>query len=127
MIQPTLLLDLPTRLRVEQIDMTPHLLRLSLAMDVSEAVCPLCQQVSQRVHSHYTRTLADVPCRGKTLQLLVVVRRFFCANDACARKIFAERLPDLTHVYARRTTRCHEMLGELGMALGGRAAAIFTW
>jgi transposase len=54
---------------------------------------------------------------------MALVRRFFCQNEACARKIFVERLPDLTNVYARRTIRCTETLAELGFALGGKAAA----
>jgi transposase len=95
-------------------------------METAEATCPLCQQISHRVHSHYTRTLADLPCVGKALRLLVQVRRFFCENKACARKIFAERLPELTSVYARRTTRCKEQLAELGFALGGKAAATLS-
>jgi transposase len=126
MIQPTLLLGLPAQLRLEQIEITPARLILSLAVDTSEAACPLCQQPSRHVHSHYTRTLADVPCAGKTLQLLVLVRRFFCENKACVRKIFAERLSELTSVYARRTTRCTETLTELGFALGGKAAAALS-
>jgi transposase len=105
MIQPTLLLGLPAHLRLEQIEITPSLVILSLAVDTSEATCPLCQQASHRVHSRYTRTLQDLPCVGKALRLLVVVRRFFCTNEGCARKIFGERLPELTSVYARRTTR----------------------
>lgn len=123
MIQPTLLLGLPAHLRLDQIEITSQTLILSLAVETAEAACPLCQQVSHRIHSHYTRTLADLPCGGKVLRLLVVVRRFFCTNGGCARKIFAERLPDLTSVYARRTTRCKLTLAELGFALGGKAAA----
>jgi transposase len=123
MIQPTLLLGLPAHFRLEQIEMTLQTLTLSLAVETPEAACPLCQQISHRVHSHYTRTLADLPCVGKTLRLLVLVRRFFCGNQACVRKIFAERLPELTSVYARRTTRCKEALIEFGFALGGTAAA----
>src|SRR5438874_59090 len=98
MIQPTLLLGLPARLHVEQIEITPQTLILSLAVETSEAACPLCQQISHRVHSHYTRTLQDLSCGGKALRLLVLVRRFFCENEACTRKIFAERLPELTSV-----------------------------
>lgn len=123
MIQPTHLLGLPAHLRMDQIEITPQTLILSLAVETAEAACPLCQQVSHRVHSHYTRTLADLPSGGKTLRLLVLVRRFVCENEACARKIFVERLPDLTSVYARRTTRYKETLAELGFALGGKAAA----
>jgi len=126
MIQPTLLLGLPAQLRLDQIEIIPQTLIVSLAVETSEAACPLCQQVSHRVHSHYTRTLADLPCAGKALRLLVLVRRFFCENETCIRKIFAERLPDLTRVYARRTSRGIETLAELGFALGGKAAAALS-
>jgi transposase len=87
MIQPTLLLGLPTSVRVEQIEIAPQTLILSLAVELPEAACPLCEQISRRVHSRYTRTLQDVSCGGKALRLLIQVRRFFCANEACARKI----------------------------------------
>jgi len=92
MIQPILLLGLPAHLRLEQIEIASQLLTLSLAVDTSQAACPLCQQDAHRIHSHYTRTLQDLPCTGKALRLLVLVRRFFCENKACARKIFAERV-----------------------------------
>ncbi len=126
MIQATLLLGLPAHLRLEQIEITSHMLILSLAVEASQAACPLCQHSTHRVHSHYTRTLQDLPCTGKALRLVVVVRRFFCENKACARKIFAERLPELTSVYARRTTRGTEQLAELGFAQGGKAAAALS-
>jgi transposase len=126
MIQPTLLLGLPAPLRLDRIEITHQTLIMSLAVETVEAACPLCQHLSHRVHSHYTRTLADLPCAAKALRLLVLVRRFFCENKACARKIFAERLPELTSVYARQTTRCKERLTELGFALGGKAAAALS-
>ena len=126
MIQPTHLLGLPAHLRLNQIETAPQTLILSLAVEPVEAACPLCQQVSHRVHSRYTRTLADLPSAGKALRLLIVVRRFFCENEACPRKIFAERLPELTKVSARRTTRGTETLAELGFALGGKAAAALS-
>src|SRR5947209_5595324 len=123
MIQPTLLLGLPAHLRLEQIEITSRMLTLSLAVDTSQAACPLCQHAAHRIHSHYTRTLQDLPCTGKALRLLILVRRFFCENKECARKIFAERLPELTSVYARRTTRGTQQLAEPGFAQGGKAAA----
>lgn len=52
--------------------------------------------------------------------------RFFCENKARVGKIFAERLPELTSVYARRTTCCKERLTELGFALGGKAVAALS-
>ncbi|HEU5376546.1 MAG TPA: transposase family protein [Ktedonobacteraceae bacterium] len=77
MIQPTHFLGLPAHLLLDQIEITAQTLMLSLAVDTAEAACPLCQQSSHRVHNHYTRTLADLPCGRKMLRLLVLVRRFF--------------------------------------------------
>jgi transposase len=122
MTQLSQLLDL-SHVSSEQIEITQGLITLSLAMETTEADCPICGTPAHRVHSRYERTLQDLSCAGKGLRLLVRVRRFFCANTACARKIFAERLPDLAGVYARRTTRCMTALAELGLALGGRAGA----
>jgi len=95
MIQPTLFLGLPAHLRLDQIEIASQTLILSLAVETAEAACPLCQHVSHRIHSHDTRMLADLPSGGKTLRLLVMVRRFFCENGACARRIFAERLASI--------------------------------
>lgn len=118
----TNLLELPQSC-IQQVEVTPHLITLTLSMKTTEAPCPLCERPSRRVHSRYQRTLQDLACGGKTLRLLVQVRRFWCHNAACARKIFAERLPELTGVYARRTTRCTAVLTELSFALGGRPGA----
>ncbi len=115
-----------SHLRIEQVEIAQHGMTVVVSKETAEASCPLCEQTSHRVHSRYQRTLQDVPCCGKTLRLLIEVRRFFCENTACARKIFAERFPDLTGVYARRTTRCKETLAELGFALGGKAAAFLS-
>jgi len=53
-----------------------------------EAKCPLCHQPASRVQSRYVRTLVDLPCSGQGVRWLVQVRRFWCENAACARKIF---------------------------------------
>jgi transposase len=51
--------------------------------------------------------------------LLLTVRKFFCPNPACSRKIFAEQFPDLVHSYARMTNRLSEALQALGFATCG--------
>lgn len=122
MTQPSFLLGLP-QLGIDQIEITPELIALIAHVEALEACCPLCGYESSRVHSRYRRTLQDLPCVGKTLRLVVQIRRFWCRNTDCARKIFAERVPDLTTSYARRTTRLTHMLSALGLALGGKAGA----
>jgi len=49
------------------------------------------------------------------------VRRLFCDNKKCERRLFAERLPDVTAPWARRTTRLAGRLTAVGLALGGAA------
>ncbi|WP_169789514.1 transposase family protein, partial [Skermanella aerolata] len=60
-------------------------------MDQVDASCPVCDVRSARVHSHYWRSLGDVPCLGRQLVLLVRIRRFRCVNSVCRRRTFAER------------------------------------
>jgi transposase len=55
--------------------------------------------------------------------LLLTVRKFFCPNAACPRKIFAEQFPDLVPSYARLTTRLREALVALGLATSGEVAS----
>ncbi|MGH8257932.1 MAG: ISL3 family transposase [Steroidobacteraceae bacterium] len=85
------------------------------------ARCPLCGKRSKRVHSRYERTLADLPWGAHVVTIRLRVRRLFCRNAGCARRIFAERLPDLTLPWARRTRRLEARLTALGLALGGSA------
>ena len=39
-----------------------------------ESACPLCGVLSDQVHSHYTRTLADLPWQGRTVAVQVRVK-----------------------------------------------------
>jgi transposase len=104
-----------------EIDTTMNMITTFAVTTSAEARCPLCQQASGKVHSHYTRTLADLSCFGQRVWWLVQVRRFFCRNPSCKRKIFTERLPTCAPAYARRTLRQAEILCELAFVLGGKA------
>lgn len=87
------------------------------------AACPICQYTSSRVHSHYERTIADLPWADIPVHLILTVRRFFCDNEACRQKIFVERLGNAIAVYARRTQRLKTRLQQLAFRLGGEAGA----
>lgn len=122
MISLSVLFDLPG-MSLDQLDVDAATITIEAHVEAAQAACPLCQRLSQRVHSRYRRTLHDVPCGTKALRLVVQVRRFFCDNQDCPRKIFAERLAALTEVSARMTTRFRQGLAEVGFASGGRAGA----
>jgi transposase len=93
---------------------------------VSEATgvrCPVCGEPADRVHSRYERMLADLPWARFAVRLQVLVRRFFCANPACPRQIFAERLAGIAPAFAHRTDRQRDRLTDLALALGGEAGS----
>jgi len=48
------------------------------------AACPNCRRDSGRVHSRYVRSLTDRPLAATPLRYRLTVRRFVCANAACA-------------------------------------------
>jgi len=85
------------------------------------ARCPLCARRSKRVHSRYERTLADLPWGEHAVTVRLSVRRLFCDNKKCERRLFAERLPDVAAPWARRTTRLAGRLTAVGLTLGGAA------
>lgn len=102
------------------------LITLRLLSTLPRDRCPLCGRPSQRIHSRYQRTFADLPWATFQVCLEVRVRKFFCSNQACQRRIFTERLPDVAKPWARRTLRLAESLLAVGVALGGRAGARLT-
>lgn len=61
--------------------------------------------------------------RGNAVRIALSVRKFFCDNRDCPRRIFAERLPAVTAHYARKTARLAEALRELAYLAGGEAAS----
>ena len=85
----------------------------------SHSTCPLCGVVSRQIHSHYNRTLADLPWQGRSVSIQVRARRFRCARISCPRQIFTERLPEVAPPRARRTVRLGGIQRHIGFALGG--------
>ena len=55
------------------------------------SACPGCGGNARRVHSRYRRCLADPPMAGRSVRLVVVVRRFHCDAVLCEQRIFTER------------------------------------
>src|SRR2546430_5446038 len=107
----------------ETLILEDHHLTLVAAMTAPKAVCPDCHQPSQRRHSGYPRTLADLPWALMPVALVLHVRRFFCDTSGCGRLTFTERLPTVAPLYARTTTRLRHSQASTGLALGGSAGA----
>jgi transposase len=118
---PDFLLPDPTRLEglAYTLDEPDQQMRLTVCSIQDESACPVCQHKSDRVHSHYHRTLADLPCANLQVTLDLQVRRFFCPNPGCPRRIFTERLPDMVVPWARRTKRLADAQTQMGLLTGG--------
>jgi len=92
-----------------------------------DAACPACGVVSRHLHSHYHRTLRDLPAHGRRVLIRVSVRRFRCTETGCARKTFAEPLAAAVDgPYARRTSRSDELIHQVALAMGGRPGERLT-
>nr|WP_223269979.1 ISL3 family transposase [Nostoc sp. 'Peltigera membranacea cyanobiont' 213] len=83
--------------------------------------CPVCNQPTHRIHSRYERKLTDLPWADYSITLQLRVRKFFCINTLCKRRIFTERLTSVTAPWARRTLRLGQRLSAIGLSLGGAA------
>ncbi len=101
---------------IETID---DLLVVHVVSTRGKVYCPLCFSLAKRRHSRYTRVVADLPCAGFRVQLRLQMRKFFCENADCARKIFTERVPSFVEPWAQTTVRLRQAVQALGTATCG--------
>src|SRR5438876_815065 len=110
----------PAGITIDSIDPSANELMMRVACDFPSMPCPECQQPSARIHSRYQRLVADLPCAGRHVLLMLTVRKFVCSSPTCPRKIFTERLPGLVASYGRMTRRLIALLQALGLGAGGQ-------
>jgi transposase len=116
----TSLLSLPEGMLIEQIQITENGLVIAVVSTSATSCCPLCSQRSSSIHSHYRRVMRDAPCAGRRVQLLLTVRKFYCRNPYCERKVFTERLSAFAEPWARMTIRYGEQITSIGLATCGK-------
>lgn len=114
---------IPASLMVDQVSLDGEHLTIVASPRANAASCPVCRQPSGRLHSRYTRTLADLPWQGRRVAVQVRARRLRCVTSGCARRIFTECLPDVAPRHGRRTQRLGDLQRHLALALGGAAGA----
>lgn len=117
------LLANPALLHIEKIVAQVETITIVIKTAGRHASCPQCGQPSTQVHSRYQRSVADLPWEGIAVRLELHTRKFFCRNEACRRRIFCERLPEVVAPYGRKTLRLDDTLTIIGFALGGRPGA----
>jgi transposase len=108
---------------VEEVAVAAGLMLVTARARAVAAACPKCGSASGRVHSRYSRRLADAAIGGRRVEIRLAVRRFFCPAPGCERRIFAEQVEGLTSRYARKTPLLTATLASIAVALAGRAAS----
>jgi transposase len=110
-------------LRITEVFHAGRSVRVRASTCVPQAACSACGVLARRVHSRYQRRISDTAVPDRELLIHLQVRRFFCGDVACSKKIFSEQVPDLTVRYGRRSVGLAQMLRAVALALGGRAGA----
>lgn len=119
-MEGTSLFSLPEGMQVPHIQITENGIVVEVVATSPTSCCPLCSEPSSSIHCHYHRTLRDVPCAGRRVQLFLTVRKFSCRNPLCQQKVFAERLPAFVEPWARMTIRHCQQLTSIGLATCGK-------
>jgi len=116
----TPLFPLPEGLEITSMSETPEEVLVRVTSHRQTSCCPTCSTPSSAIHSSYRRKPRDLPCVGRPIRLLLTVRKFFCRNPNCSRKVFTERLPDFIEASSRLTKRLRTAVQDVGFATCGK-------
>ena len=82
--------------------------------------CPCCNKKSKRVHGSYVRELRDLSSSTYCVSINLTVRKFFCKNAKCERKIFTEQPGPEIQPYSRMTNRTRKRLQKILLEMSAR-------
>ena len=114
------LFPLPEGLEMTDVRETADEVVVCVTSQRESSPCPQCSMSSSAIHSFYRRHPQDLPCIGRPIRLVLTVRKFFCRNLDCSRKVFTERLPDFISVSSRLTKRLRTAVQEIGFETCGK-------
>lgn len=114
-----------TKLQIDHFTIDGDVITIIVTSVQDRSNCPDCSRASERVHSTYVRTVADITWAALSAQWHLRVRRMFCDNPDCPRQTFAERLECLLP-RARRSVRLTHAQQAIAMSRGGEAGARLT-
>lgn len=124
------LFHFPVGVMIESVHPSVHELIIHVACCHPTMACPECQQPSARIHGRYRRTVADLPCAGRNVILMLTVRKFVCGTPTAPRRAHArlrrERLPGFVESYGRMTRRLLALVQVIGLVAGGQQGTRLT-
>ena len=75
-------------LNLKYLEQHDNRLIASITSQQPSSNCPSCGTRSLSLHSHYQRTLQDMPVSGSSVTWILHVRRFRCRKKKCSQRIF---------------------------------------
>ncbi len=78
------------------------IMRVYVSSTRKEAQCPYCKSISKQVHNIYPRKFRDLPIQGIKVEVVIRSHKFYCPNEECGHKTFAESYECLPRM-ARRS------------------------
>ncbi len=108
---------------VHEVDYEGDSFKMYATSSLDHGICPYCGHLSHSVHSRYVRTIQDLSILGRRVIMRLGVRKFFCHNQDCRRKTFAEQPGDEVFRYRRRTCRCERVVARHGISVSSSSAS----
>ncbi len=110
-------------LNLEQLYEVQNHVQASITSQQPTSKCPKCGTTSSSLHSHYTRTIQDLPIGGSSVTWTLHVRRFRCRKRKCVQHIFCERFAQGLNAYARTTCRVTTLFETTSLHIGASPAS----
>jgi transposase len=114
--------NLDPKLRYISHSKDDDMIKITVESAKASARCPYCGKRSNKLHSHYTRTLQDLPIADKKVRIILVNRKMYCYNKGCSHKTFAETF-EFYESNATKTKRLQKEILRVALTQSSLSAA----
>ena len=111
-----LMKELDKKLIVIKKEIKDGIMYIYCETEKQETKCKYCEKKSNSVHSTYTRTISDLPIQNYKVKIVIKVKKYFCNNEKCKHRTFAEPL-NFVDKNALRTKRLDEYINRVGLTV----------
>ena len=112
----------PEAITLQAIKICSGFVTFQVQATAKQAHCTKCAAPSDRTHSWYSRIIQDLSWQGNPVRFELTLRKFFCDNPDCERRIFAQALPKIARRYQRKTARLENVLLQILWKVGASDA-----
>ena len=113
----------PASLKITRITESEKTLTIHLKSLKHSHCCPGCAQDMSAYHGTYKRTVQDLPIFQKNVQLRISAYEYYCLNDACSVRSFAEDYGGFINRSERMTDRLSAFIQTLAFETNCEGAA----